>query len=90
MLYANKLSQHAIGQSEAREVRHTIPASSGLDKLSQHAVGQLQAKEVRHAISACSGSQSQIGKARHAIPAYLTCIKEAAKAQNSRETDTAK
>ena len=70
MLCANKLSQHVIGQSEAREVRHAIPAYSSLDKLSHHAVGQSEAREARHAIPACSGSQSQIGTARHAIQAY--------------------
>ena len=75
MLYTNKLSQHAISQSKAREARHTIPACSSLDKLSQHALGQLKAREARHTIPACSGSQSQLGKARHAIPAYTvqTC-----------------
>ena len=70
MLCADKLSQHAISQLEAREVRHTIPACGSLDKLSQHVVGQSKAREVRHAIATCSGNQSQMGKARHAIPAY--------------------
>ena len=76
MQWSRKLSQHTDGQSEGREARHTIPAYSG--------------------------SQSQIRKARHTIPAYtlqthypsicckkLTCGKEAAKAQNSGEADTA-
>ena len=58
MLCAKKLSQHAIGQSEARKVRNTIPACSSLDKLSQHAVGQLKARKARHAIPACSRNQS--------------------------------
>ena len=82
--------------------RHTIPACSGLDKLLQHAVSQSKARKARHAIPACSGNQSQHRKARHAIPTYtaqahypsihctkLTCIKEAAKAQNSGHADTA-
>ena len=103
MLCTNKLFQHAIGQLEAREVRYAIPACSSLDKLSQHAVGQSKAREVRNTIPARSGNQSQIGKARHAIAAYtvqthypsihcknLTSIKEAVKAQNSRQADTAK
>ena len=98
----NKLSQHAFGQSKAREARHAIPACSSLDKVSQQAVGQSKAMEARHAIPACSGSQSQHGKARHAIPKYiaqahypsiccmkLTCIKGAAKAQNNGQADTA-
>ena len=91
MLCANKLSQHAIGQSEAREVSHTIPACSSLDKLSWHAVSQLQAWKARHLIPACSGSQSQIGKARmlsQHTEQKLTCTKEAAKGQNSRQADT--
>ena len=58
MLCANKLSQHAIGQAEASEARHAIPACSSLDKLSQHAVSQLEVKESRHTIPACSGNQS--------------------------------
>ena len=103
MLCATKLSQHAVSQSEAREVRHTIPVCSNLDKLSQHAVGQAEAREVRHTIPAYNGNQSQAGKAGQAIPVYIvqthypsmhceiyTCIKEAAKAQNSRQADTAK
>ena len=101
MLCANKLSQHAISQSEARKVRHTIPACNSLDKLSQHAVIQLKAREVRHSIPACSGNHSQIGKARqghHSIHSAdtlsqhtlqnLTCIKEAAKAKNSGQAGT--
>ena len=81
------LSQHAI-----------------TNKLFQHASSQSEARAARHTIPACSGSQSQIWKARQTIPAYatqasqlsqhtlqgLTCTKEAAKAQNSRQTDTVK
>ena len=93
MLCTNKISQHAIGQSEAREARHTIPACIGLDKLSQHAVSQLKTREARHAIPACSGSQSQIGKldtlSQHTLQ-ELTCLREAAKAQNSGQADTVK
>ena len=102
MLCTNKLSQHAIGQSEAREARHTTPACSGPDKLPQHAINQSEAREGRHTIPACSRSQSQIGKARHTIPAYtaqthypnihcekLAFIKETAKLQNSGQADTA-
>ena len=72
------------------------------DTLSQHAVGKSKAREARHAIPACIGSQSQIRKARHAIPTYtvqthypsihckkFTCIKEAAKAQNSGQAGRA-
>ena len=70
------------------------------DMLSQHAGSQSKARKARHAIHACSGSQSQHGKARPMTPAYtaqmlsqhtlskLTCIKEAAKAQNSGQADT--
>ena len=102
MLSTNKLSQHAFSQVKVREARHAIPACSNLDKLSQHAVGKSKAREARHTIPACSGSQSQHGNARHAILACtvqacypsihctkLTCIKEAAKAQNDRQADTA-
>ena len=53
MLCATKLSQLAVSQSKAREVRHTIPACSNLDKLSQHAVNQSEARETRHAIPTC-------------------------------------
>ena len=51
MLCTNKLSQHAVGQLEAREARHAIPACSSLDKLSHHAVGLSKAREARHALS---------------------------------------
>ena len=77
MLCTNKLSQHVIGQLEAREARHSTPACSSLDKLSQHAVSQSEAREARYTIPACRRSQSQIGKARYA------------KALNSRQADTA-
>ena len=102
MLCANKLSQHAISQSEAREGRHAIPACTSLDKLFKHAVSQSKAREVRHTIPACSGNQSQIGKARHTIPAYTvqTCYpsihtesnlyKRGYKSQNSRQAGTVK
>ena len=102
MLCTNKLSQHAISQSEARLARHTMPACSSLDKLSQHAVSQVKVSKARNAIPTCSRSQSQIGKSRHAIPAYtawacypgiiskkFNCIKETEKAQNSGQADTA-
>ena len=84
-----------------REARHTISACSSLDKLTQHAVSQLKSREARHAIPTCSGSQSQHRKARHDPSIHSastlsrhtlhksTCIKEAKKAQNSRQTDTA-
>ena len=58
---ADKLSQHAVTQSQAREARHAIPACimqtsypsiGSADKLSQHAVTQSQAREARHAIPA--------------------------------------
>ena len=101
MLSTSKLSLHAFSQSKAREARHAIPACSSLDNLSQHAVGQSKAREARHVILACSESQSQHGKARHYLSIHsasmlfwhtlhkLTCIKEAAKSQNSRQADTA-
>ena len=54
MLSITKLSQHAVAQSEAREVRHTIPAYIYIDKLSQHAVAKSEAKKARHAIPACN------------------------------------
>ena len=80
----------------------TIPACSSLDNLSQHAISQSEARGFRHAIPVCTENQSLIRKVRHVIPAYksdmlfqhtlqnLTCIKEAAKAQNSGQADTAK
>ena len=43
MLSTTKLSQYAVSQSEAREVRHTIPACNSLDKLSQHTVANSEA-----------------------------------------------
>ena len=50
--------------------KQAIPACRSLDKLSQHAISQLKSREARHTIPTCSGSHSQIGKARHTIPAY--------------------
>ena len=84
MLSANKLSQHVFGQSKARETRHTIPACSSLDKLSQHAVNQLKTREARHTIPAYAAQA-------HYPSIYCTkstCIKEAAKAQNSGQANT--
>ena len=56
-----------------------------LDTLSQHAA------EANHK-SGKLDTLSQHTQCRHTIPAYtekLACIKEAAKAQNSRQADTA-
>ena len=83
MLCANKLSKHATGQLEAREDRHAIPACrlanrrpGNLDTLSQHAV------ETNHRLGKLDMlSQHTLQK----LP-----IKEAAKAQNSGQVDTAK
>ena len=106
----DKLSWHAVTHLQTRKLemlsqhamcKQAIPACNSLDKLSQHAISQSKAREARHTVPACSGTQSQPGKARHAIPTYtahtlsqhalqkLTCIKEAAKALNSRQADTA-
>ena len=84
MLHANKLSQHVFSQLKVREARHAIPACSSLDKLSQHAVSQLKAREARHAIPAYTAQAHY--PSIHCVK--LTCIKEAAKAQNDRQVDT--
>ena len=106
MLSAAKLSQHAVSQSEAREVRHAIPACNNIDKLSQHAVAKSEARKARHAIPACKpmrpitgwkkldmlSQHTQLGQTCYPSMHYqnLNCIKEAAKAQNSGQADTAK
>ena len=93
MLSAATLSQHAVGQSEAREVRHAIPACNNIHKLSQHEVAKSEPSKVRHAIPACDRDYPSIHSAgmlsQHALP-NLNCIKAAAKAQNSRQVYTTK
>ena len=58
-----------LANQRPQSSENTIAACSSLDKLSQHAVSQSETREVRHAIPACNRNQSQIGKARHTIPA---------------------
>ena len=101
MLSANKLSQHAFGQSKARETRHAIPACSSLDKLFQHAVNQLKAREARHYPSmqwqpiTTWESQTHYPSIHSAsMPSQHTLHKinlhkRGCKAQNSRQADTA-
>ena len=86
MLYINNLSQYAIGQSKAGEVRHAILACNNIGKLSQHAI------EANHRLGKLD-MLSQHTECRHTIPAYtakINCIKETAKAENSRQADTVK
>ena len=67
MLSTTKLSQHAVGQSEVREVR----------MLSQHAT------KTNHRLAKLDLLS------QHTLQ-NLNCIKEAAKAQNTGQADTAK
>ena len=102
MLCTTKLSQHAVGQSKAGEVRHAIPACSNLDKLLQHAVSQLEARKSDMLSQDATETNHRSGKldklsqhtytdmlSQHALH-NLNCIKEATKAQNSRQADTVK
>ena len=70
----DKLSQHAVTQSQDREARHTIPASPIISQESQTSYPSMY--------SADKLSQ-------HALK-NMHFIKEATKAQKSRQADTAK
>ena len=74
-----------LANQKPEKLEHTIPTCSSLDRLSQHAVDQLKAREARHAIPAYTAQAKY--PSIHCMK--LTCIKEAAKAQNSRQADTA-
>ena len=95
---ADKLSQHAVAQSQAREARNTIPACIVLtsyssmqspnrpgkqDMLSQHAVTHQGSQ--KHYLSMHRADRLS----QHALQ-NMHCIKEAAKAQNTGQADKAK
>ena len=80
MLSGTKLSQHAVGQSEARELRHTIPACNNIYRLSQHAVAKSEARKLDALSQHTTETNHRSGKldmlsqhthCRHAIPAGI-------------------